>query len=197
MADDPYVYVGTTVLRNLHDIRDPSQLNQFESLATFKRILELEYKPLSGAFDVEHLRSLHRYIFQDIFSWAGEFRTVDMGKEVHWFCRPEFIGGVLSNLCEKLRSEDYLKNTDLQIFVQRAAYYLGELNAIHPFREGNGRAQREFLREIGLQAGYKINWSKVSREQMYSASEIGFKTGNHQPLIQILAAITEVFDSLN
>lgn len=190
MADDPYVYVGTSVLRNLPDIRTASQLREFESLVTFKRILELEYRSMSGAFDAGHLCSVHRYIFQDVYSWAGEFRTVDMGKEAHWFCRPEFISSTLADLLRKLSHEDYLRKTNLEIFVSRAAYYLGELNAIHPFREGNGRAQREFLREVALNAGYQTNWSRISRERMYSASEISFNTGNHQPLAQILSDIT-------
>lgn len=195
MADDPYVYPGTDVLRNLPDIRHVGQLREFESLATFKRILELEYKPLSGAFDVEHLQNVHRHIFQDVYSWAGEFRTVNIGKGTLWFCRPDFISGTLSNLFEKLRNEDHLSTTDLQGFVLRAAHYLGELNAIHPFREGNGRVQRELLRELGVRAGYRINWSKVSREMMYSASEISFNTGDNQPLAQILTDITSIPDS--
>lgn len=190
MADDPYVYPDSAVLRNLAGIRDANRLREFESLATFKRILQLEYSPLKGTFDISHVQSIHQHIFQDVYSWAGVFRTVDLGKENHWFCRVEFIRKSLTDLLEKLKDENYLRAPDLESFTRRAGYYLGELNAIHPFREGNGRVQREFIREMGLQAGLGINWSNVSREEMYSASEISFNTGNSKPLVQILVAIT-------
>lgn len=83
---------------------------------------------------------------------------------------------------------------DLQNFILRAAYYLGELNAIHPFRDGNGRTQREFIREVGLNAGFKIDWSKTSSRQMYSASEVSFSTGSHEPLAKILHDLTSIIE---
>ena len=76
---DPYVYPGTSVLRNLRDIRDPEQLSKAEAIATTNRIAELRGETKLGKFDTQHLQSIHRYIFQDIYAWAGEFRTVNIG----------------------------------------------------------------------------------------------------------------------
>jgi cell filamentation protein len=195
MADDPYVYPGTSVLRNLAEIHDSSALRHFESVSTFRRILELEYTALPGSLDAEHLQAIHRYIFQDVYSWAGKLRTLDIGKQGRWFCRPDYIDKSLTELLAKLGDESFLRSTSLDTFVSRAAHYLGELNAIHPFREGNGRAQREFIRELALQAGFGMDWSKVSREEMYPASEISFNTGDIGPLVKILARITRAVSS--
>jgi len=190
MADDPYVYPGTNVLKNLPEIRDEDQLRRFESLATFKRIAELEYEALRGSFDVKHVRRIHHHVFQDVYSWAGEFRNVDIGKEGHWFCRPECILETLTDLFKRLAKEDYLRQTKLEVFLSRASHYLGELNAIHPFREGNGRVQREFIRELGIQAGFQIDWSTITRDQMYSASETSFRAGDNRAFVRILRGIT-------
>ena len=77
---DPYVYPETNVLRNLRDIRDAGQLGKFEAIATTRRTVELEQEPIQGRFDVPHLRAIHRHIFQDVYEWAGDFRTVNISK---------------------------------------------------------------------------------------------------------------------
>jgi cell filamentation protein len=79
---DPYVYPGTNVLRNLRDIRDPEEFSEVEGIATTRRITELARHPILGNFDTRHLQSIHRHIFQDVYQWAGEFRTVDIAKSI-------------------------------------------------------------------------------------------------------------------
>src|ERR1044071_3119294 len=141
MAIDPYVYPGTSVLKNLAGITNPTRLAQFEAFSTANRISELIFEPIPGAFDIAHLRSIHRHIFQDVYPWAGEFRAIDMRKEGEfWFCRRDFVESSLADLFARLKAEDHLKRASVQSFGNRAGYYLSELNAIHPFREGNGRA---------------------------------------------------------
>lgn len=175
---DPYVYPGTSVLKNLRDIRDPERLSKFEMDMTTRRLAELENNAPPGMFDVQHLQAIHRCIFQDVFAWAGEFRTVNISKSGDLFALNEHIVSNLERIFENLRAEDQLRDAEASRFCRRGAFYLGEINAIHPFREGNGRTQREFMRQLALRAGYALDWSRVSREEMMEASRESFRRGN-------------------
>ena len=186
---DPYVYPGTNVLKNLRNIRDLERLARFEADATGWRISELEEKPASGKFDTRHLQAIHRYIFQDVYEWAGDFRTINIGKSGDLFALKVHIVASLAKTFERLKTEQYLNAPDVEGFCNRGAYYLGEINAIHPFREGNGRTQREFIRQLSLRNGYSLDWSRVSREQMLDASRQSFR-GDYAVLEQVLKSAT-------
>jgi cell filamentation protein len=175
---DPYVYPETNVLRNLRDIRDAGQLNIFEAIATTRRTVELEHEPIPGRFDAPHLQAIHHYIFQDVYEWAGAFRTVSISKSGDPFAFPQHIASSLDKTCGELKRESHLAGSDLGRFASRGAYYLGEINAIHPFRDGNGRTQREFIRELGLRNGWMIDWRRVSREEMIEASRRSLRIDN-------------------
>jgi cell filamentation protein len=183
---DPYVYPETNVLRNLRDIRDQKKLDAVEAIATARRIRELESNAASGKFDSRHIQSIHHYIFQDVYPWAGEFRTVDISKGGHLFGFSQHVVSSLNKTCEELKKERYLNGSDQRLFANRGAYYLGELNAIHPFREGNGRTQREFIRQLAVKNGHSLNWSGVTREEMISASRQSFQRGNNAGLEELL-----------
>jgi cell filamentation protein len=182
---DPYVHPETNVLKNLRDIRDADQLNKFEAIATTRRIVELEHEPIQGQFDARHLQAIHHHIFQDVYEWAGDFRSVSISKSGDPFAFPRHIVSSLDKICGELKREMHLAGSDLERFASRGAYYLGEINAIHPFREGNGRTQREFIRELGLQNGLTIDWRQVSREEMIEASRRSLRTDNAE-LEQVL-----------
>ena len=156
-SSDPYTYPGTDVLQNFLEIRDPQQLAAFEANATAARLIELDERPLVGRFDVAQLKSIHQYIFQDVYRWAGEFRTVNISKGGHLFGVATFIEPALEGVLRKLADERHLKALDARKFATRAGYYMGQINAIHPFRDGNGRTQREFIRELAVQAGFVID----------------------------------------
>jgi cell filamentation protein len=190
---DPYTYPGTDVLRNLADIRDPEALASFEAGQTFARISELDDRPLPGRFDVAHLRAIHKFIFQDVFSWAGDFRTVNISKGGNFFGAAEFIEPALHDFLRRLPGENFLQQLDPQHFACRAGFYLGEINAVHPFREGNGRTQREFIGQLAVTAGYQLDWGRITRDQMISASRTSFKTGNSAGLAGLLSTcLTEL-----
>jgi cell filamentation protein, protein adenylyltransferase len=193
---DPYVYPETNVLRNLRDIRDAGHLSKFEAIATTRRIVELEHEPIKGRFDAQHLKAIHRHIFQDVYEWAGDFRTVSISKSGDPFAFPQHIGSSLDKTCEELKREGHLAGDDLARFASRCAYYLGEINAIHPFREGNGRTQREFIRELALKNGLTIDWTQVSQAEMIEASRHSLRVDN-AALEQILRkALTGAAGSL-
>jgi cell filamentation protein len=186
---DRYLYADTSVLHNLADIRDANRLNQFESDHFFARLLELHENPIRGSFDSDHLRHIHHYLFQDVYAWAGEFRTVPIAKGNSFFARPEHIQAELQKLFHQLAGEQFLRGIDSSGFCRRAAHYLGEINALHPFREGNGRAQREFIRELAAEAGYEIAWDLVTQDEMFAASVASFHRGSSDSFATILNKI--------
>ena len=175
---DPYLYPGTSVLKNLRVLTDSNLLGSFEARRTHRRLAELIDAPLPGGFDIAHLKAIHRHIFQDVYEWAGQFRTVNLSKGGHLFGLPTFLEPALQQILAKLVTENRLVDLDAEVFANRAAYYLGELNAAHPFREGNGRTQREFIRELGLKAGHYIDWRATTAEKMIEASRLSHLSGD-------------------
>jgi len=185
-SSDPYTYPGTDVLRNIPDIYDPQRLAAFEANATAARLAELDAAPLKGRFDAAHLKAIHRYIFQDIYSWAGEYRRVNLSKGGHLFGAAAFLEPALDDVLRNLAGENYLIGSERRRFARRAGFYMGEINAIHPFRDGNGRVQREFIRELGLPAGFVIDWTRITRERIMAASRENFATGDSSSLAALI-----------
>ncbi len=183
--DTVYCYPGTEVLINNFGEHDPKVLSQLERMCTAARIVDLLKKPVSGNFDLTHLKKIHHYIFQDIYSWAGQFRMINISKEL-LFCDVNFIEKELNKLFLKLKGENYLKDCSEDNIAAKAAYYLGEINAIHPFREGNGRTQREFIRELLLPTGFYVDYSRCNAKMMLYASINAF-AGDY-------TLMTELFD---
>jgi len=191
MSFDPYVYPGTTLLKNIPGIRDQETLDRFEADRVGQRSLELIENPLSGLFDVAHLQRIHRYLFQDVYEWAGHFRTVDIAKGNSYFAHVPYILSTLEALFEQLSEEHHLRGASQEAFARRGAEILGTLNAVHPFREGNGRTQREFVRELAHKNGYWVDWSKVSRDELYKASDVSFMRGENALFEELLKKATE------
>ena len=185
-STDPYVYPGTDVLKNLRDIRDSDILAGFEAEATSRRIIQLINSPVPGRFDTEQLKAIHKHIFQDVYTWAGQFRTVNISKDGHAFGAAAFVEPALNDLLRKLSVENYLQAVNPKVFATRAGFFLGEINAAHPFREGNGRTQREFIRELGFRGGFMVDWSRITRDQMTAASRESFQTGDSSALAGLI-----------
>ena len=191
MSSDPYVYPGTTVLKNIPGIRNQEILDRFEADRVAQRSLELIECPLSGLFDIEHLRGIHRYLFQDVYEWAGDFRTVDIAKGNSYFAHVPYIESTLKDLFEKLSKGQHLRSLNQERFAGHVADILGSLNAVHAFREGNGRTQREFVRELAHKNGDWIDWSKVPREELYQASDASFMRGDSTLFEKLLKGAIE------
>lgn len=189
-SSDPYLYPGTSVLRNRRGLRDANLLDEFEASATQRRLIELFIHPTKGTFNLAHLQAIHRYIFQDLYDWAGQFRTVNISKGGNLFGSAQFIEMALGSTLDKLPRENFLRGLDREHFAERCGWYFGEINAIHPFREGNGRAQREFLRQLAAQAGYQLDWRQVDRDTMTAASRESFSTGDNSSMVAIIRACT-------
>ncbi len=187
---DPHSERGHACPKNFFGIVDYAELQVVETVFTLKRLRELEAKAVKGAFDSGYLRSIHRSIFQDVFPWAGEFRVVNLSKGNSMFGPALYIESALGELLAKLKAEGFLENLNADAFAARAAYYLGEINAIHPFREGNGRTQREFVRQLALDAGHSISWAGFTQEEMIAASIQSHTRGDCSLLTAILRLAT-------
>lgn len=183
MPDDIYCYAGSDVLKNKLNIRDKHELLKLEIELTSERMLGLQLNPISGRFDFKHLCSIHRYIFQDLFDWAGKPRTVNIGKG-NLFCLPQYIQSYASDVFSRYYKNCCTAKGNPEQFVHVLAKHYADLNALHPFREGNGRAQREFAREVCYQCGYVFNLTTTRHEKMLDASIRSF-TGDNSALEQI------------
>lgn len=169
MSDKIYCYPNSNVLINKLNIHDTDKLLEVERKLTMLRLMDLLEKPISGKFDLEHLRNIHKYIFQDIYPWAGKIRTVDIAKS-NMFCKVQFIEMQAKEIFGKLQKDDYLKQLSKEKFAKRAAYYFSEINALHPFREGNGRTQRELIRQLACESGYILHFAAITETEMMEAS---------------------------
>ena len=173
--DDYYCYPDSSVLKNKLNIKDEKALNEAEREITAIKTLELIDKPLNGELDFDYIKRLHKHLFSDIYDWAGELRKTDISKG-NIFCQHELIEVNAKVLFNELKAENYLEKLDKDAIVKRLAYYLGDLNTIHPFREGNGRVQRLFIRELASRVDYLVNFNGINAEEMIRASD---KTFHH------------------
>lgn len=176
--DDPYFYKGTFVLKNRADLRDQRRLEAFELEMSSLRAEE----PLpSGRFGPAHYRAVHRHLFGDVYAWAGKYRTVRTAKGGNVFCYPEHIEAQMSALFRLLRKAPFRGGRRGDEFIIAAASFLAELNAIHAFREGNGRAQLAFMRLLSLRAGHPLDFTKL-RPRAFLAAMIASFSDQREPL---------------
>lgn len=192
-GSDTYVYPDSEVLRNKADLRDQAALDAFEADASAVRMVELINDPIQGKFDLKHLCAMHRHLFQDVYDWAGEIRTVDISRGPSRFANFNLIEAYLNGQLEGIAKAHLLQGLVPEAFVSRLAHYLGEINAAHPFRDGNGRVQRLFCAQLAEQAGYFIAFETVEQARMYEVMIASFN-GNNQPLTSLLNDITAVVE---
>ncbi|MDE6475070.1 MAG: Fic family protein [Clostridia bacterium] len=163
-----YCYPDSTVLVNKLNITNWDTLRLAETQLVAARLYELEYSPLKGSFDIRHLYDIHEYIFQDCYDFAGKTRMENISKGNTQFCLYNFIEENLSKLFSNvtIHSRQLITKNEKIEFL---SYIMSELNIIHPFREGNGRAIREFVREYALNMGLTIKWAMIDREKLMDA----------------------------
>lgn len=184
---DPYCYSGSTVLKNIPGLTSQKALDRFEAVATARRFLE----PVPvGRWGVRHYQALHRHVFQDVYRWAGRPRTVRISRGASMFCYPEHIGSELRRVFAGLKIAGFLRGLDQAGFAAGAAHFLAELNAIHAFRDGNGRTQLAFTALLADQAGHPLSLDRLDPEPFLHAMIVSFK-GDEQPLAGQIAYLTE------
>ncbi len=186
MPDNKYCYPNSEVLKNKLNITDKNDLFEAEKELTAIRLKELQDHPIKGNFDFKHLKAIHKYIFQDIYDWAGKERTVEIGKG-NLFCTTSCIQSYAESIFNKYYSQCYRAKDNFNDFIRAFADNYGDLNALHPFREGNGRTQREFARMICLACGYDFNLSVATHSEMLEASKLSFDKADSSGFIKIFS----------
>jgi len=168
MNDDPYVYPGTSILINKLGIHSTEELDTAEREIVSRRLLQPVPR---GDFDLPHLQAIHRHLFQDIYEWAGEVRqfgTLHKGSSA--FLDAGRIPMGIGDVHNRIIKAGYFANTTPRDFALGAARIIGDVNYAHPFREGNGRTQLQYLKQLGERAGHDIDLSALRRDTWIAAS---------------------------
>lgn len=172
--DIKYCYPNSYVLKNKLNIKDQAEFESAERAITSVKASQASIERIKGGFDFEHLKNIHRFLFGEIYDWAGQIRTVNISKG-NRFCQAEYIEPQITKIFDKLRNEKYLQNCKTKAELgKKLAYYLSEINVIHPFREGNGRTQRMFIEYLAYNAGYSLDFMKITSDDMLEASARAF-----------------------
>ncbi len=159
-----YLDPSTGILRNLLGSRSWTELRRDEDDFVEARAAELRIRPVPQTFDLAHLQALHRHLFQDVYPWAGEIRTVDMGKgSREGFLPHSQVPEVMEHVRDVLRDVKWLQTSSLATAKQTLPVLYNIVNTAHPFREGNGRTQRQFFNDLAQGAGFKIDWTSIPK----------------------------------
>lgn len=185
MADDPYTYPGTDTLRNRLGITDDKTLTEAERRLTQAR--GAEAARLTFPTTTEGYRALHRHLFQDLYEWAGQDRSVNIAKGGSNFAHVPYIARELDKRFADIGAGDALKGIARDEFFDRLGNHINEMNAIHPFREGNGRTMRHHAAQLARDAGHPIRIASIDKTAWMDASRHGFLTGDHRPTAAVLA----------
>ncbi|MGW8566693.1 Fic/DOC family protein [Isoptericola sp. NPDC055881] len=191
-----YLLPDGRTLRNLVGARSPNELRQIEDDLVEARALTLRPSGLPSGYDLEGLRSVHRHLFQDVYAWAGDVRTVSIRKGPEgWFARRDQIRPAMEQVAEHLRLTDNLRAVDATQVPRDLAQVYNIVNQVHPFREGNGRTQREFVTTLARESGHHLDWTRVTRGRAGYESENDqasrqARTGDPRMLYRMFERIT-------
>lgn len=175
---DPYCFAGTKVLKNKFGLRDQKDIDRLEFVLTAQRMAEGLPR---GRLTVSHYKAIHHHLFQDIYDWAGKFRIVRIAKGKSMFCYPEHIDRQMRLLFSKLKEETSSGGMESHQIATTTANFISDLNAIHPFRDGNGRCQLAILAVMCEHMGLPADISKLQPRAFLRAMIAGFQ-GELSPL---------------
>lgn len=182
--DDPYLIPGTQVLRNKLGLSDPVSLDYAEREFVLQRLAEGAPK---GRFDLVHLRAIHRHLFQDVYDWAGKIRTVEISKGGSMFQFVRYIPTGMADVHRRVVEGKHLRNLSRRSFAAKAGEVIGDLNYVHPFREGNGRTQLVYLEQLALKAGQQLDLRRLDPAGWIEASKAAHR-GEFRPMADCIEA---------
>ncbi len=163
-------YEGTLCLINKFGIKDENQLAEVEANITLLKITTLERQPIKGNFDFEHYKTIHKFLIEDIYDWAGHIRTIDISKKGTDFICADKINNIAQECFARLKKCNYFKDMPFDEFIENIVDFYCTTNILHPFREGNGRTQRAFISQLIRNAGYEINFSTIDADELMIAT---------------------------
>lgn len=187
---DPYLIPGTNILRNLVNATTAEDLEAAENDFVSVRALELLANPPKAQGTLKQLQWIHHQLFQDVYDWAGQIRTVDIAKGTGQVFQPLAVFDMGVQYSERtLREDSLLQGLDRTTFINRLSVNYDNFNILHPFREGNGRTQRMFWDLIAHDAGWRLDWGQVSKQENDQASRIARETADESELVAMFAKI--------
>lgn len=163
-------YKDTTCLINKFNIQNEEQLAKVEASITLAKTAELERNPICTSFNFEHYQKIHQYLFEDLYEWEGQIRTVDISKKGTNFTSARNIKTVAEACFSRLKSCNYFKDLEFENFIENLVDFYCTTNILHPFREGNGRTQRVFISQLIRSCGYDINFSEIDTDELMIAT---------------------------
>lgn len=184
---DPYLIPGTDCLRNKLGLTDAKLLDSAEREYVLQRARR---RVPRGDFDLPHLQAIHLHLFQDVYDWAGELRTLEIAKGGHHFLFHTRIEMGMGDVHRRLQQQDYLRKLGRSAFATAAGQVIGDVNYVHPFREGNGRTQFLYLQQLAEQAGHRIDLTRLDPGGWIAAS-IAAHDGDYGPMQDQIAACLE------
>ena len=182
-----YCYKNSNVLKNKAGIRDGNTLRAMENEIVAIKQYQMILSPITGKFTKNHLYRIHRFLFEDIYSFAGHTRKEQIAKGTTTFYPPASIDKELGKTFRFIADGHQLRDYTGSDLLDAIAFVMAELNVVHPFREGNGRAIREFIRLLALHNGLHIDWSNVEYTAILDASIES--VDDHTALIPILEQV--------
>lgn len=165
-----YCYPDSDVLKNKLNIRDKEELKRAEEEFTAVKQLVMLQEPLRGRFTKTHFLRIHRFMFEDVYPFAGHIRKEQISKGDTMFYPPHLIDRELSRIFDEVHTKKLLAEKEQAKQIQNLSHVMAELNIIHPFREGNGRSIRELIRCMGLEYGLLLNWGNTDRDTLLDAA---------------------------
>ena len=181
-------YEGTFCLINKFGIKDEEKLSIFEANVTFAKICEIESDLVEFPLTAEGYKTIHRFIFEDIYDWAGEYRKVDISKKGTSFAPFGSIEQLMTNCFDRLEKLDYFIGTDPTDYIESISDLYQTLNMIHPFREGNGRTQRAFVSKLVRLNGHSADFARVDEDELM-ISTIQAANGVTENLVKVFSRI--------
>ena len=200
-----YCYENGVLINNL-DIKDQKELDETEASITYLALNKLMLENQDFKFDVIYYLNIHKAIFSSIYPFAGDIRMENITKDNTTFCRPEYIVNYLSYLLEEMEKKSR-RITSIDEYITFLAHYYSELNLVHPFREGNGRTLREFLRQMVEYLNKYLNfepleldYSKVDgilRKKIIDGSRIAATTDDITLLKEFFTGVLSYKEKIN
>ena len=182
-------YGNTDVFINNYGIRDQKLLDEVETMIVSARMAEILGGTQQWSFTFDYLKTLHGRLFDDIYPFAGEVRYIPITRRTV-FCLPQYIDTMAVGIFSKLRDDHYLRKQEHGEFINNLAYFMAEVHALHPFRDGNTRTMRVFFQQLCQAAGWDMNLAATTNKRLLEA-DISALEGDYQPLISILLETVE------
>ena len=185
--DHEYLYTDkdSGVLLNKQNIKDYRELVAFESLCVANRSEYLHKNPIKIEFGYDLLK-IHKFLFQDVYDWAGEARKVEIAKGGRQFLPLHSFNSAFAYIDKLLSEYKMINDSNKEQIATKLAEILDNVNFLHPFREGNGRTQREFIRLLAKQKGYELDLNPIDNHSVYERYMDDTINGNVDDLTNLI-----------